>query len=298
MVGTLTTGILTLKDFLFEDEGDRCQASNHCNSDDDDDDEDYESDDGPLIRKHPRKKVLRATGTSPLDSIPNDVWSNDVIMDCLDKQSIKTFISALGPAKVKAMGLERLFCTRHGSKLERLSNKKNECPDCYMQANNLTRCRNCHIFYAKHPMEQQQQQQRRQPSQSMIHLWCQQCDEMAFCNSCLSHDIACHEQICQLSKCNHCCPNVLTNTMCGEFVCTDCCDNTMQSLDCDVCGKAACLDPNCLVCSHARMLYENDRQKHDHCYLATSLIWCSIWILIVSIVWNTTTRIDTTSNII
>ena len=81
---------------------------------------------------------------------------------------------------------------------------------------------------------------------------------------------------------NCCCPNVFTNTMCGEFICGDCGEQhirksttiTKRDLDvdgdednndtttspigvvevCDECGKATCLDPNCLVCTDFRLI--------------------------------------------
>jgi len=133
-------------------------------------------------------------------------------------------------------------------------------------------------------------------------LWCQRCDRMAFCNACISNEEdGCGSEVAALRtrsddfskfafgafgrKClpagrrkrnycdsgritchNYCCPNVFTNTMCGEFVCDDCGDER-QRLDgqqpeqhdsrietCDDCGKATCLDPNCLVCADFRLI--------------------------------------------
>ena len=81
---------------------------------------------------------------------------------------------------------------------------------------------------------------------------------------------------------NCCCPNVFTNTMCGEFVCDDCGeqhlrkqqknlrvaagttigDNSRATTNprivhevCEECGKATCLDPNCLVCANFRLIH-------------------------------------------
>jgi len=84
---------------------------------------------------------------------------------------------------------------------------------------------------------------------------------------CNRNRITCH---------NYCCPNVFTNTMCGEFVCDDCgndhllkkkqADAASNGIDdhttpavsiesCDECGKATCLDPNCLVCADFRLIH-------------------------------------------
>ena len=90
---------------------------------------------------------------------------------------------------------------------------------------------------------------------------------------CNRNRITCH---------NYCCPNVFTNTMCGEFVCDDCGndhqhllktkhagaassgigdhdhDHTISAMSiesCDECGKATCLDPNCLVCADFRLIH-------------------------------------------
>jgi hypothetical protein len=76
---------------------------------------------------------------------------------------------------------------------------------------------------------------------------------------------------------NCCCPNVFTNTMCGEFICDDCGEQHIKKSStrtdgdgddndeytntttpgvevCDECGKATCLDPNCLVCTDFRLI--------------------------------------------
>ena len=80
---------------------------------------------------------------------------------------------------------------------------------------------------------------------------------------------------------NCCCPNVFTNTMCGEFVCDDCGEQHLRKQQksqrvaagttigdnsratnsgivhevCEECGKATCLDPNCLVCANFRLIH-------------------------------------------
>eukprot|EP00980_Cylindrotheca_fusiformis_P002500 scaffold586_cov68-Cylindrotheca_fusiformis.AAC.9 len=324
MAGTLATSILSFKahfDTLSEEDNFELfseeEYDDYIDADVDDDGVPYQEVSKQI--SHPRRigklqKPLQAS--SLLSALPNDVWSDDVLK-FLDKHSVRTFLTAIGRTNIQVMGLQDRFCTRHGSKLESASflfcnndDKKNEnnsrlitqdskleCADCYMQANNLTRCRTCHVFYPRYPCSSSL-------PQGPPHLWCQKCNEMAFCNSCMSHDTACcgsGNSICRVTKCNHCCPNVLTNTMCGEYVCTDCNsqhnDPKLQSLDCDVCGKAACLDPNCLVCGHARLLYEdlgenaygvpgNSRSSTASCYLGQAFSWISLWVMIVVMAWT------------
>jgi len=169
------------------------------------------------------------------------------------------------------------------------------CPECYANENKLKRCNGCRVFYptVRNPDHNDN-------DKSFPALWCQKCDRMAFCNACLSNDEdGCGSEIVPspLVRCadvafgafgrkiprrrycnsnrvtchNYCCPNVFTNTMCGEFICDDCGDERQRlsasgsqtqhdhlatRIDiCRDCGKATCLDPNCLVCADFRLIH-------------------------------------------
>jgi hypothetical protein len=277
MVGTLATGLLSITAHyrFFEDDDeyddDPCHVSNHN-----------------VLNQN--KQKTPNVEDNLLHSIPQDIWCNGILNN-LDKKSIRTFLRGIGRNHVKSLKLNQMFCAQHGTKLEdslHTNQKQFSCPDCYMDVNDLTRCRNCLVFYPLYSIASSIQQR---------HVWCQKCESMAFCNACLSHEVSCSSSStktitkhCQISKCNHCCPNVLTNTMCGEFVCTDCSNSlshrSIESHDCDVCGKATCLDPHCLVCSHARLLYDMGGHDHDNrkYHIGQALVWISVWVMIVAIV--------------
>jgi len=255
--------------------------------------------------------------SSLLSAIPKDVLSSHILGFLTDK-AVKTFLDSLGEERLKSPSysdLRNQFCPLHGSRLEDPDafvvngvnnndssnspfpkitktkvSKKRCCPECYATQQNTKRCNGCQVFYPRY----------RDPSnnQAFPGLWCQECDKMAFCNSCLTNeDDGCGSKVkeksfnigpffgrkrlqggCGRGYCssgrisciNYCCPNVFTNTMCGEFVCYDCADERQRILrtqttaadsdemavqTCDECGKATCLDPNCLVCNDFRMIH-------------------------------------------
>ena len=152
------------------------------------------------------------------------------------------------------------------------------CPTCYAKSNRLKRCGRCHHFYPIFSLETDMPFHHNNNG-----LWCQKCERMAFCNSCLARpDDDNDTHACGHSKgseCRSCCSNVFTNTICGDFVCDNCCgdgdgsgDGRRTVLECDICGKATCLDPHCLVCADFRLMNESiDAMDHylyfnHYCY--------------------------------
>jgi len=188
------------------------------------------------------------------------------------------------------------------------------CPECYAETRNLKRCNGCKVFCLKY-----NRPPRGEGDDNTVHgfpgLRCQQCDRMAFCNVCLSNDSdgcgstaapslasrqvatslggratmrklgsSYEHNICRTGRItchNYCCPNVFTNTMCGEFICDDCGDENQQRLTasqnnnnnspdsietCEECGKATCLDPNCLVCADFRLIHMSCKFVPDNAY--------------------------------
>jgi hypothetical protein len=268
--------------------------------------------------------------SSLLGSIPKDVLARDILGFLTDK-AVKIFLDSLGEERLNSSScseLRRQFCSQHGSMLEdpetfytstndedNDKNKNNtntitkpcqkrSCPECHAQEENTKRCNGCKVFYRRF---------RDLNSKAFPSLWCQNCDQMAFCNNCLTNEedgcgsevvasgallggafgrkplqgSSTRQKYCQggrISCYNYCCPNVFTNTMCGEFVCDDCADERLRLLKdnnssgcdgdeqqqqqhdpvtigvetCEECGKSTCLDPNCLVCADFRL-------KHFSC---------------------------------
>ena len=255
-----------------------------------------------------------------LGSIPKDVLARDILGFLTDK-TVKVFLDSIWEERLNSPScseLLRQFCSHHGSRLEdpgifytSTNNDENDaksknkittkpcqklsCPECHAQEENTKRCNGCKIFYPRY---------RDQNNNAFPGLWCQNCDQMAFCNNCLTNDEdGCGSEVvasgallggafgrklpttrqkyCQsgrISCYNYCCPNVFTNTMCGEFVCDDCGDERLRLLKgnscdgeehhhdpitigvetCEECGKSTCLDPNCLVCADFKL-------KHFSC---------------------------------
>jgi len=293
---------------------------------------------------------------------------NDVLGFLTDK-AVKTFLEGLGPKHLEEnfSELRTRFCAKHGSLLEDPrtfqgakhasanyndndndnndnDNAKNPapcCPECYAEDQGTKRCHGCLVFHPRYTptvaannnsnSNNDDDDDPTNPAESGPGLWCQSCDRLAFCNSCLSNDTdGCgsvptpsstgslsafgaygrkrllrsehqndHNQMHYCTKAritchNYCCPNVFTNTMCGEFVCDDCGDDHQRRLrrnvpalavgadhnnnnnnnndtkndsdedhqhvamsihTCDECGKATCLDPNCLVCADFRLIH-------------------------------------------
>lgn len=193
------------------------------------------------------------------------------------------------------------------------------CPECYAETRNLKRCNGCKVFYLRYNRPAPDEDD---DNGDTIHgfpgLRCQQCDRMAFCNVCLSDNSdGCgstaapslasrlvatslggratmrklgngyKQSFCQTGRItchNYCCPNVFTNTMCGEFICDDCGDEKRRRLNannnddnpdslpngsietCEECGKATCLDPNCLVCADFRLIHMSCKFVPDNAY--------------------------------
>lgn len=262
MVGTLTTGILALKaHFMDNDDEDVPRVSLL----------EYTRD------KRDIRKNVKAIQINMV-RIPSDIWA-DEILQRLDRSSVRNFLAVVGQPHNFLPELETKFCMHHGTKLEienfDLGNSKTtHCPMCYMAAKNLTRCQKCLEFYPLFTVENQL---------NYNHLWCQGCESMAFCNSCLSHEVSCQSpKGCQCTRCDPCCPNVLTNTICGEYICTDCA-TLKERYDCNVCGKATCLDESCLICNHARLCSETDVTTTGTIGV---VFWISLLILVLAIVFS------------
>ena len=224
--------------------------------------------------------------------IPHDVLVNEVLRKKLRDEDVKSFMEGLGNDRIRLLRLDDHYCTVHGCELEDgiaspLSNsqlsatqpqqkkeiKKRNCPECFSEQYGMKRCGRCLQF---HPRGSN-------GSGPPIPngLWCQKCDKMAFCNTCLASPTPCAgsgsdagipgystKRRCKTSKCTYCCPNVFTNTICGEYVCEDCataaqttdgsCSRArIATYDCTVCGKATCLDEHCLICAEYRLLDES-----------------------------------------
>jgi hypothetical protein len=250
------------------------------------------------------------------------------ILGFLTDKAVKVFLDSLGKENLNSRAcseLRRQFCTRHGSRLEdpttfhispvdnddgdevvgerckTISSRKRSCPECYAEQQNTKRCNGCKVFYPRF----------RDPNKDgkdFPGLWCQRCDRMAYCNSCLSNEqdgcgseidnvftsfgafgrkLPTRRRYCggRVSCHNYCCPNVFTNTMCGEFVCDDCGDERQRLIKngedqddplhdpvansietCDECGKATCLDPNCLVCADFKLIHMSCRFSPEEAY--------------------------------
>ena len=226
--------------------------------------------------------------------IPQDVLVNEVLRKNLRDKDVKSFMASLGNDRIRLLRLDDHYCTVHGCELEdgiaspssippsspaqpqqkkNMKKKKRKCPECYSEQYGMKRCGKCLQF---HPRGSHS-------SSPPIPngLWCQKCDKMAFCNTCLASPTSCGgsesdagiagystKRRCKTSKCTYCCPNVFTNTICGEYVCEDCataaqttdgsCSRArIATYDCTVCGKATCLDEHCLICAEYRLLDES-----------------------------------------
>jgi len=193
------------------------------------------------------------------------------------------------------------------------------CPTCHAQAQNTKRCNGCKVFYPRYRKTNES------GNASFPGLWCQSCDHMAFCNACMSNEIdGCGSEVSsqsnnmhnshtastfgrkmgsrqqrkrrycgsdRISCHNYCCPNVFTNTMCGEFICDDCGDERQRVLRqeqqcntisenyehtvevCDECGKATCLDPNCLVCADFKLIHMSCKFSPEDAYSLNGILW-------------------------
>eukprot|EP00536_Pseudo-nitzschia_multiseries_P017390 jgi/Psemu1/328527/estExt_fgenesh1_pg.C_15260003 len=155
------------------------------------------------------------------------------------------------------------------------------CPECHAEQSGTKRCHGCLVFYPRFRADEND------PTQAGPGLWCQRCDRMAFCNACLSDD---SEGCGSIPS-----PTAVVGSLSAfEFVCDDCGDEHHRLLrknkndpevsssasdsnsnsnhhsnsnddttteiemaiqTCDECGKATCLDPNCLVCADFRLIH-------------------------------------------
>lgn len=186
----------------------------------------------------------------------------------------------------------------HGNKplVKPGSRRKRCCPECHAEQQQTKRCHGCKVFYPN-------SRERDANNKAFPGLWCQKCDHMAFCNNCLSSKDSCgsavlattlsasfgrKHRLCnhnhnRASSChNYCCPNVFTNTMCGEFVCLDCSDENQKLLrnsdeplcrydgsaveTCEECGKSTCLDPHCLVCADFKLIHMSCKFSPEDAY--------------------------------
>jgi len=240
----------------------------------------------PSRRRRPSSNIQKEKKNDlTLISHPKEILVEG-ILSFLDRDSILHFLECLGRKRVKLMKLEKYHCINHGAKLElfdlssRFSlnsmcstahrvissnnllglnkNKTNQhqqhrqkksCPDCIEEKYNLKLCGRCKKFHPKFTL-----------SPSGCHnnnpngIWCQKCEKMAFCNTCMIAQ-RCSRKKCKTSKCYTCCTNVFTNTICGDFVCNDCADISSITIEeCNDCGKATCLDANCIICSDVRLM--------------------------------------------
>lgn len=216
------------------------------------------------------------TGSRSLLSMtPRDVLVKEVL-EYLKEGSVKSFLDCCNAEMLSQ--LDPYYCRIHGTKLEANIRyyhhrqdsfqiySKRTCPQCFANFHKLKRCENCRKLY---PVG----------SHKSLGLWCQKCDRMAFCNECLASPEPCTHT--KLAKCVQCCSNVFTNTICGEFLCEDC-GNADQLQECGVCGKATCLDSNCLVCADFRLLNESlnshEQQSDDH-------LWINSMLLLLLLCW-------------
>ena len=241
-----------------------------------------------ISKKRRTSSVSSDVKSCKLESIPKDLWLNE-IASYVDKSSIRNLIESLtcNHRLNSSLQLDQEFCIHHGTKLEgslfvggdsdhrkesiqrdngeqpTKNTSRCHCPDCFMDENEMARCHTCMKFYPNFSLER--------PNQ----VWCQRCENMAFCNTCLSHAKACLDGKCKVSKSCECCSNVFTNTICGEFLCQDCASTKTESCfsygrlavyDCDVCGKATCLDDQCLVCNHVRMMSRQNDDDDEYDY--------------------------------
>lgn len=167
------------------------------------------------------------------------------------------------------------------------------CPECYAHEKRLKRCNGCRVFYptVRTPDHDDKSFPALWCQKCDRMAFCNAClsNNVDGCGSeiapsplvrstdvafgafgrkfprqryCNSNRVTCH---------NYCCSNVFTNTMCGEFICDDCGDERQRLLAsgsqaehdrsatridiCRECGKATCLDPNCLVCADFRLIH-------------------------------------------
>ena len=277
-----------------------------------------------------KQPAPQPTSFSLLESIPKEVLARDILGFLTDK-GVKTFFDTLGERRMQSQAFSEFrnqFCTRHGSKLEdpetfvnddtgdeanekdrcqqmqilrKPRSRKRSCPECHAEEKQSKRCHGCKVFFPNH--------RDRRPGLS-----CQKCDHLAFCSVCLSNEKArCNSAVLATTLsssfgrkhrlCNHngrssclnyCCPNVFTNTMCGEFVCLDCSDENEKHLrkpsdskpnhqqqenqqqkyrfdgsaieTCEECGKSTCLDPHCLVCADFKLIHMSCKFSPDDAY--------------------------------
>ncbi len=181
------------------------------------------------------------------------------------------------------------------------------CPECHAEQQKAKRCHGCKVFY---PASRDASNTN---NKAFPGLWCQSCDHMAFCKDCLSNESGgcgsaalattmlqqaplfgrkhrlgnknnnnsqSHRYNGRASCHNYCCPNVFTNTMCGEFVCFDCGDENQKLLrdkkdsgdehlaieTCEECGKSTCLDSNCLVCADFKLIHMSCKFSPEDAY--------------------------------
>jgi hypothetical protein len=71
--------------------------------------------------------------------------------------------------------------------------------------------------------------------------------------------------------------------MCGEYVCDDCGDVNVVTEECDLCGKATCLDANCLVCADFRSMNEASSSSEDR----NNHVFLSLLLLVQLLAWFT-----------
>lgn len=224
----------------------------------------------------------RIPKTNLLDSIPKEVLARDILGFLTDK-GVKVFFDSLGEERIKSpsfLEIRNQFCQKHGSRLEDAdsfvtsssdnestnnkhrgsqilskpgSPRKRCCPECHAEQQNVKRCHGCKVFYPS-------SRDKNNSNKAFPGLWCQSCDHMAFCKTCLSNDNGgCGSAVLattlqqapasfgrkhrvgynnnnnnnhfyngRASCHNYCCSNVFTNTMCGEFVCLDCGDENQK----------------------------------------------------------------------
>eukprot|EP00531_Pseudo-nitzschia_arenysensis_P012500 CAMPEP_0116138714 /NCGR_PEP_ID=MMETSP0329-20121206/12924_1 /TAXON_ID=697910 /ORGANISM="Pseudo-nitzschia arenysensis, Strain B593" /LENGTH=389 /DNA_ID=CAMNT_0003633705 /DNA_START=65 /DNA_END=1234 /DNA_ORIENTATION=- len=215
------------------------------------------------------KLTTRKMRSNLLELIPKEVLAKDILGFLTDK-GVKVFFDSLGKERIKSPSFSLLrnqFCLKHGSRLEdqasfqmgilsKPGSRKRCCPECHSEQQNVKRCHGCKVFYpaSRDPNDNMS------TNKSFPGLWCQSCDHMAFCKTCLSNEnngcgSAILASVLQQSPAafgrkhrlggnnnqnqffngraschNYCCSNIFTNTMCGEFVCLDCGDENQKLL--------------------------------------------------------------------